>query len=340
MKLAIVGFRHGHVGAIYQKAQELDFVEIVACVEEDPAAREAIPRDLGVTLTHASFDEVLDSVEFDALACVDYYAKRGPLVIRALEAGKHVVTDKPLCTEIDQLQTIARLSRERDLIVHVDLTMRYSPGACTVQRLVSAGAIGELATATIFGQHPLAWGSRPHWYFEPGKHRGTLNDIMIHGLDMLRWATGREFTCVLAAAASGLADSPAPPHFQHSAQCFMELAGGARVFGDSSYLAPAGHHAPWRFFLWGSQGHLSWELGGDVELQRAGEPVDVGGLAFLGGETPTCPMADPFEDFARQVEFGAAPFLDREACLRSSMAALAAQKAADTGQRDLPVEAV
>jgi hypothetical protein len=120
----------------------------------------------------------------------------------------------------------------------------------------------------------------------------------------------------------------------------MELEGGARVFGDASYLAPTGHHAPWRFFLWGSQGHLSWEFGGAVELQRAGEPVDPEGARFLGGEHPTCPVGDPFEDFARQVEFGAEPFLDRESCLRSTMAALTAQKAADHSCRDLVVEPI
>ena len=109
MKLAIVGFRHGHVGAIYNSAQKLEFVDVVACVEEDPAARDLIPRELGVTLTHESFQQVLDEVEFDALACVDYYAKRGPMVIAALEAGKHVVTDKPLCTKIDELKQIARI---------------------------------------------------------------------------------------------------------------------------------------------------------------------------------------------------------------------------------------
>ncbi len=331
MKLAIVGFRHGHVGAIVSTAAKLDFVEVVACVEEDPVAREALPRDLGVTLTHDTFEQALADVEFDAVACVDYYAKRGPTVIRALEAGKHVVTDKPLCTQIAELKQIAALARERELIVHVDLTMRYSAAACTLRRLVREGAIGELATAAVFGQHGLAWGSRPGWYFEPGKHGGTINDIMIHGIDMLRWVTGSEFRHVIAATASGLHDSPAPDCFQQSAQCFLALENGARMFGDASYLAPAGHHAPWRFFLWGSQGHIYFD--GAVTLQRAGQeaaPVE------LAPE----PGVDPFEDFARQVEFGAEPFLSREECFRSTMAALTAQRAADTGQRDLPVETI
>ena len=330
MKLAIVGFRHGHVGAIYQKAQELDFVDVVACVEEDPAARDAIPRELGVELTHDSFQQVLETVDFDALACVDYYAKRGPTVIKALQAGKHCITDKPLCTRTEELQEVARLSREKGLIVQVDLTMRYSAASRTVQRIMRQGIIGEPVSATVFGQHPLSWGSRPGWYFEPGKHGGTINDIMIHGIDMLRWITGKEYTRVLAACASSVADSPAPDFFQQSAQCWLEMDGGLRAFGDASYLVPAGHHAPWRFFLWGSQGTLEFELGKSPLVARSGEePVEV--------PVDDLPAVDPFEDFARQVEFGQEAFLSREECLQSTLAALVAQQAADTGARDLPV---
>jgi len=332
MKLAIVGFRHGHVGAIYQEAQQLDFVEVVACVEEDPAARAGIPQDLGVELTHDTFDQVLDEVEFDAVACVDYYAKRGPTVLKALAAGKHVVTDKPLCTTVDQLREIARLARGKNLVVHVDLTMRYSAAACTFVKLVREGTIGEVASAVVFGQHGLAWGTRPGWYFEESKHGGTLNDIMIHGLDLVRWATGSEFTRVIAAEGSSLQDSPAPSFFQQSAQCFLSLESGARMFGDASYLAPAGHQAPWRFYLWGSQGHLYFDTA-TLELQRAGEPAAP--VELVAG-----PNMSPFEDFARQVQFGAEPFLSREECFKSTMAALTAQKAADTGARDLPVEAI
>jgi len=330
MRLAIVGFRHGHVGSLYAKAQELDYVDIVACVEEDPAARDTLARDLGVTLTHETFDEVLNDVEFDALACVDYYAKRGPTIIKALEAGKHCITDKPLCTEIDQLERIAGLSREKNLTVHVALTMRYSPEALAFRQLVQDGAIGDPVSATVFGHHPLAWGSRPGWYFEEGKQRGTINDLMIHGIDMMRWVTGNEFSRVITGDASSFEDSPAPEFFQQSAQCFLEMTNGARVFADASYLVPDGHHAPWRFFVWGSQGHIHYESGSAPVVEAAGKPT-------VTAELGAGPGLDAFEDFARQVEFGDEPFLAGEECFRSTMAALTAQKAADTGEKSLPV---
>jgi predicted dehydrogenase len=330
MRLVIVGFRHAHAAALYQTAKRLEYVDVVACVEEDPAARDQIPAQLGVTLTHDTFEQVLQEVDFDTLACIDYFARRGPVLLKALEAGKHVVTDKPLCIEVDQLRQIAGLAREKNLIVHVDFTMRYSGLAMKMRDLVRSGAIGNLATATVFGLHPLNWGSRPGWYFEPGKQGGTINDIMIHGFDMLRWITGKEFSHVLSAAAGPVKGSPAPEHFQQSAQSFLQMEDGARMMGDCSYLAPAGHAAHWRFFLWGSEGHLAYESDKRLILQRAGEPEVV-------IEQAEGPGVDPFEDFAREVEFGAEPFLGREECFRSTMVALTAQQAADTGATNLAI---
>jgi predicted dehydrogenase len=330
MRLVISGFRHGHVAGILQSARRLPYVEIVACVEPNPQAREAAERDLGVEFTHDSLEQVLQTVEFDALACVDTYARRGAQVIAALQAGKHVMTDKPLCTQREELFQIAALAREKDLRVHVDLTMRYSPLAPRLVELVRGGAIGAVATVAIFGLHGLHWGSRPQWYFEEGQHGGTINDIMIHGLDLMRWATGKEYEKVLAAAAGPVPGSPAPPHFQQSAQCWLQMEGGTRVYADASYLAPDGHPSPWRLLLGGAEGHINYEAGRRLELQRHGEPAQV-------WEPENAAALDPFEDFARQVEFGEAPFLSREECLQSTLAALVAQEAADRSLRDLPV---
>ena len=93
MKLVMVGFRHGHAGAIYQTAQKLDFVDIVACVEEDPAAREGIPAQLGVELTHESFQQVLDEVEFDALL-----PGHGPVAMQ--DGMSHVQSAHEACSKL------------------------------------------------------------------------------------------------------------------------------------------------------------------------------------------------------------------------------------------------
>lgn len=325
VRVAFVGFRHGHVQAMYQTAQRLDYVDIVACVEEEPGAHGSSVGALGVELTHETFDQVLAEVEFDVLACVDCYARRGTHCLKALAAGKHVVTDKPLCTSLDELREIARLSREGGLQVGIDLTMRYGGDYATLAGLVRDGAIGELSSCVVTGLHPLSYGSRPMWYFEPGRHGGTINDLMIHGFDLLRWATGLEFSRVIFAEAC---NRRAPAPFQDAAQMALEFSNGAKYLGDCSYMAPEGGHEPWRFFLWGTEGSLSLD-GQGLRWTRAGE----GEQPVSAGNQP--PISDPFEDFVSAIGRGTPRWISSEECFASTAVALGAQAAADCRERDM-----
>lgn len=331
IRVAFVGFRHGHVSAMVSTARRLDYVEIVACVDEEPQAHASLVGPLEIELTHPTLDAALADVDFDVMACADVYARRGEHVLKALRAGKHVITDKPLCTRIEELQAIATLARAGEREVMIDLTMRYAEPYTTLAHIVQAGGIGRVSSLLVTGLHPMAYGTRPMWYFEPGKHGGTINDLMVHGLDLARWATGQEFARVIAATAT--CHRAPVPFFQDSAQVFLEMTGGARYLGDCSYMAPEGCPEHWRFLLWGSEGSVRIGDTGELAWYRANE-----GQQTIIPAPPPCP--DPFEDFMSHLEHGTPRWLTTEDCLRSQMAALAAQRAADTGERDMPVPAV
>lgn len=331
IKVAFVGFRHGHVQAMYKAAERLDYVDIVACVDEGgPEAHGSSIPALGVTLTHESLDQVIADVDFDVLACADYYANRGGHVIKALEAGKHVVTDKPLCTKLEELKTIAKLAREKDLQVGIDLTMRYGGEYATLAGIVQQGGIGELSSCMVTGLHGLAYGTRPMWYFEPGKHGGTINDLMIHGFDLVRWATGLEFTKVIFADAW---NRRAPNNMQDAAQMALEFGNNAKYLGDCSYMAAEGGPEHWRFFLWGTEGSIAHD-GHQFIWTRAGEGVQ---------EITPCnqpPTNDPFEDFMESLHTGRQRWMSTEECLAAEAVAVQTQLAGDTGRRDMPLETV
>ena len=330
LRIAVVGFRHGHVMSLVQYARKLDYVKIVAAVEEDPsdAAREYV-KQIGIELTHDTFDQVLDSVQFDALITSDYFAKRGTHVIKALRAGKHVHGDKPLCTSMAELREIARLSREKNLFVTAALTMRYEPVFATVRRLMRDGAIGEFCNGYSFGVHGLAYkAGRPMWFFEKGKQLGTINDLLVHGIDMIRWCSGRELTKVIAGTVGNMS-LPEVPWFQDSAQAFYELDNGGKYFGDSSYLAPAKCPSHWIFDIWGTAGRLRFDSAGELIYHKADQgpvPIQV--------EPGPAHVSNCVEDWASHIVHGTEPIITREDTLQATAAGLVAQEAAESGRRD------
>lgn len=259
MKLAFIGFRHGHAIGLYHDAKVHPKVQIVAACEEDAATAEALRKEGKITLTHDNYSKMLETVECDAVGVGDYFAKRGRIIIDALSRGKHVIADKPICTKLQELEQIARLSKEKRLRVGCLLDLRGSGAVLTVRRLIRENAIGEVHTVTFLAQHPLLYATRPKWYWEPGAHGGTINDIGIHAIDIIPWITGRKITEVTAARAWN-ARLPQHPHFQDAAQIMLKLDNGGGVLGDVSYTAPdsSGYSIPqyWRMTFHGSAGLL------------------------------------------------------------------------------------
>jgi predicted dehydrogenase len=279
---------------------------------------------------------MLDQVDCDILAVGDYFACRGSLVLEALMRGKHAIADKPLCTRLSEVVEIERLTREKGLKVGCMLTMRGSAQMTGARDLIRAGRIGEIHAITFGGQHPLMLGSRPAWYFEEGKHGGTITDIGIHAIDAIPWVTGLEFRTINAARCWN-AFAPQYPDFQDAAQMMLTMDNGCGVLGDVSYFAPdrLGYRLPqyWRTTFWGREGlieiaatadHITVIGAQDEEIRQEPLPPAKKG-AYL------CSFLDDIAGRRPENE------LDTAAVLKSIKEAIKIQQAADLGARELPL---
>jgi len=249
MRIAFIGFRHGHILGFYKTCNADRRVHVVGASEDHKQTADELRAEGNVKLTHDDYRRMLKEVDCDAVALGDYFARRGEIVIAALEAGKHVMADKPICTRLEELEKIQRLSKEKGKQVSALLDLRDSGALRTMRQLIQDEVIGEVHTLNFTAQHPLFFGKRASWYFEEGKHGGTLNDIGIHATDLIPWMTGKKITKVVAGRAWN-ARVPQVPHFQDGGQLMLELENRGGVLGDVSYLAPDGiaYSAPqyWR----------------------------------------------------------------------------------------------
>lgn len=277
IRIAFAGFRHGHIHSLYHAARARPDVEIVAAAEEDEPTRHALQGGGTIHITHSSIASMLDAVPCDVVAVGDYYGRRGALLIEALRRRKHVISDKPICTSLAELDQIEALAREQGRVVGCQLDMRDAPVALEARRRLLGGEIGAVHAVQVGGQHPLLFGTRPGWYFERGKHGGTINDIGIHALDALPWMTGLRFREITFARAWN-ARLPQEPHFQDGAQFALVMSNGAGVLADVSYLGPDanGYRIPqyWRMTFWGSEGLLETDFpAGQVTIHPQHDPA-------------------------------------------------------------------
>lgn len=156
LRLAFAGFRHYHILDLYEYAKKSGRIDIVAAAEDHPRTASAVT-EKGVALTHSTVDHMLHEADsFDAIAVGDYYGRRGSLALAALAAGKHVILDKPICTDLGELEQIAELRRERKLVVGCMLNNRDYGQFITLKRLIAKGTIGEIQTINFLGHRGIS----------------------------------------------------------------------------------------------------------------------------------------------------------------------------------------
>lgn len=324
MKIAFAGLRHEHILLLAKMAQSHPQLTLTGYWEQDGQARAAAAPFFAQPV-YDTYEALLSDETVDIVAIGDYYGARGELVIQALQAGKHVMCDKPVCTSLKELDEIERLCREKALKLGCMLDLRYDPALRLMASLVKDGTLGQIRTAAFTGQHPLNWGVRPMWYFEDGKHGGTFNDIAIHGLDALHMLTGSPYASTQYARQWNAYACHAPD-FCDCAQFMGQLFSGAAVMADVSYAAPApsAFTLPpyWRFTLWGEKGFAECRLNeNQVTVAQAGEAQ----ARIL----PAPPVQDDYlTDLIREIN-GQPVLFDTRSVLDSARAALTLQHYAD-----------
>lgn len=321
-KILFNGFRHGHIHALYKRAVSSEIAEAVGCIEENVQARVAAEAAHGVEFSKDSYEKWL-LTDIDAVAVGNAYGDRGEVIIKALEAGKHVIADKPICTSLAQLKRIRALSEQNGLTVACMLDLRYLPQTLAAKRVLDSGRLGEVRNVAFNGQHCIDYAHRPSWYFEKGMHGGTINDLAIHGIDLVRILTGLE---LVKTDAARVWNAYADRHkdFCDSAMFMARLENGAGVLADVSYSAPSQVFSMptyWEFRIWCAKGLLTlhytdsaitiYEEGTATPIRIEGEPSE----------------KDYLSEFVAALQSG-----DRtltEGLLRSTETALLIQKEAD-----------
>jgi UDP-N-acetyl-2-amino-2-deoxyglucuronate dehydrogenase len=184
----VIGTHHGKV--ISQLADRIELVAVADVVPE--RARELAARHGG--RPYASLAEALRTEEIDVVVVCTPTGKHGEPAIEALEAGKHVIVEKPAETTTARTDEIIAAQRKAGKLVTVISQHRFDP---STEQVLGAIARGELGRITS-GIASIDWW-RGQSYYDSGDWRGTwaldgggaLMNQGVHTVDLLVAALGR-----------------------------------------------------------------------------------------------------------------------------------------------------
>jgi scyllo-inositol 2-dehydrogenase (NADP+) len=161
LRTGLIGYgasqQHGRRHGTYMRAAGL---ELAAVCDLDPNQRSAAQADFPGVDTFAELDAML-ARDIDLITIVTPNHTHPALAIRCLEAGKHVVVDKPFCFTVAQADAMIELARRRGVMLSVFYNRRRDGNYLTIQRLVGEGALGEVYEAKFASAsarpHPVPW---------------------------------------------------------------------------------------------------------------------------------------------------------------------------------------
>ncbi len=170
-------FTGGYLPQIDRMARQ-GRVEIRAVYDVIEGRKREVAETLGVDPTIASAEALIARDDIDVVCVLTSMIEHGPLSIAALEAGKHVLVEKPMATALAEGAEMVRLAAEgRSLLLCAPHVM-LSPTFQEMSNRISAGDIGQLHLGRArYGWSGPWWGP---WFYRPGG--GALFDLGIYNL--------------------------------------------------------------------------------------------------------------------------------------------------------------
>ncbi len=166
-------------------------IKVTAVVDANLQQAQAMAERTGAT-AFGSLEDALAHGDFDAVDIMLPHYLHEEVAVRAFEAGKHVVLEKPMSTSLESCGRIFAAARHAGTVFMVAEQSQYWPDAIKIQKLIQAGAIGEVITArAVFAapERPLS-GPRP-WRYDLAKSGGGITmDGGAHWLRPLRMWLG------------------------------------------------------------------------------------------------------------------------------------------------------
>jgi len=181
LKLAMVGA--GAISGAHLKAlSTVDEIEVVAIADLDPERAAKRAQEFGIPHTYVDYKEMIAKEDVEAVSVLTWNEAHAAPTIYALEAGKHVLVEKPMAATLADATAMTRAAKKSDKLLMVGLKSRYGDDRIVAQMIADSGALGDIyyGESGGFGRLGLPGGS---FITKETAGIGVVGDWGVYSLD-------------------------------------------------------------------------------------------------------------------------------------------------------------
>lgn len=335
LKLGMVGGGEGaFIGAVHRIAARLDdgFALVAGALSSDAARAQASAEAIGLARSYADWREMarveatLDD-GIDAVAIVTPNHLHAPVAHAFMDAGIHVICDKPLAVSLAEGEALAQHARDAGLVFALTHTYSGYPLVRHAREMVAAGEIGEVRIVQV--EYAQDWLATPvehdganrqaNWRTDPALAgpAGCLGDIGTHAYQLAQFVSGLKPEALAAEVHTFVPGRRVDDHVQ----AMLRYANGARGMLWASQVASGAENAL-RLRIYGTKAGLAfdqeepnvlWFTPQGGEAQRLTRGRVAGAAARHATRVPAGHPEGYLEAFAQLYRDAAAQILAREA---------------------------
>jgi xylose dehydrogenase (NAD/NADP) len=176
---------------ILAAARASDRAEVIAVASRDSGRAEAYAREHGLERGHGSYEALLADPDIEAVYISLPNGLHIPWTLRALEAGKHVLCEKPFSRRVEDVERAFDLAESLGLVLSEAFMYRHHPQTAKLAELVAEKAIGQLRVVRAAFSFPLvAERGEDDTRFDPELEGGALMDVGCYCVNAIRLLAG------------------------------------------------------------------------------------------------------------------------------------------------------
>ena len=174
-----------------RRAGALGTARLVACADQQTERAERLAGEAGTAEVERDWARLVARSDVNIVVVATTNDALAPVTLAAVQAGKHVLVEKPAARTSAELQPVIAAAARTGVRVHVGFNHRYHPALQKARELVDAGAIGPLMFVRGRYGHGGRVGYEKEWRADPAlSGGGELIDQGVHLIDLARWMLG------------------------------------------------------------------------------------------------------------------------------------------------------
>ncbi|MBN1556601.1 MAG: Gfo/Idh/MocA family oxidoreductase [Lentisphaerae bacterium] len=286
LRAAVIGLGMGRHHA--REYAEHRRVELVALADPDADRLAEIGNLHKVPRLYADARKMLRDEDLDLVSVATPNAYHAPLSIAALQAGCHVLCEKPMAMNARQARRMAETARSAGRRLMINFSYRFDPQSRALKREVDRGVLGDVYFGRTVWLRRQGVPERESFFLQSHSGGGPLIDLGVHRLDLALWLMGHpKPRWVMAGTYDHLARAWARKkgyryEVEDLAVALIRFDNGATLEVESSWMSHIQEQELMHTRLLGTRGGLvhrnvdgRYVFEGHIYTERRGKPVDI-----------------------------------------------------------------